>query len=182
MLTCPCVLIAQQAAWLTDGMTHQWADYLTICTINAFFLTRLLLALQNRRSFSKVSRSKFHMQTSPQARIFFTYQIVGTTIQRPSRLLLHTAAVFPDKDHRNGPCNLPHLSLLTFTLQTCGCKASSISSSNLRFNTVLLQAASLSSQRFVMSFKVNTAWVSLDQCVKQHIVLCGAHKTRQLRA
>lgn len=39
------------------------------------------------------------------------------------------------KDYQTRPCNLPHLSLLTFILLECGCKASNISSSIFRFQS-----------------------------------------------
>lgn len=46
------------------------------------------------------------------------------------------AEFFLQKDYRSRPCNLAHLSLLTFILLECGCKASCISSSNFRFQIV----------------------------------------------
>lgn len=137
MLTYLCVLITQLAARLTDCQTYQRDDYLTICTIDvgAFFVLVLHLEpLRNESGCSKVAvvqvNSAYRVSSG---KIIFKYQIAWS---KAFTITIANSRSFPPKRLPKQTIQFTQLSLLTFILVECGCKASSISASNFRFQLV----------------------------------------------
>lgn len=143
MLTYLCALIAQLAVLLTDCLTGWLSGGMTIwpsALQHNFFLTRLLPPCTRDPWSEGCSGAAVAQGNSAYAVSFGQnyFSCIECPGQRPSLLPLHTEMVIVllQKDYQTRSGKLPHLSLLTSILLECGSKASSVSSSNFRLQTV----------------------------------------------